>query len=82
MSFNCEKFMIKNCADMKEGKKDWHETISQPRVRHSFAQNRFEKKTPGKAKEVVSRNLDHERVVIPDIYLNLIKTKKRSKSYI
>ena len=79
MSFNREKFMDENRADMKEeGKKDRHETISWHGLRHNYAQRRFEevsKVSPEKAKKVVSHNLGHGREEITDIYLPSLKTK-------
>ena len=81
MSFNREKFMDENRADMKEeGKKDRHETISWHGLRHNYAQRRFEevsKVSPEKAKKVVSHNLGHGRDTVTPIYLPFLKTKTK-----
>jgi site-specific recombinase XerD len=81
MSFNREKFMDENRADMKEeGKKDRHETISWHGLRHNYAQRRFEevsKVSPEKAKKVVSHDLGHGRDTVTPIYLPFLKTKTK-----
>ena len=81
MSFNREKFMDENRAEMKEeGKKNRHETISWHGLRHNYAQRRFEevsKVSPEKAKKVVSHNLGHGRDTVTPIYLPFLKTKTK-----
>ena len=81
MSFNREKFMDENRADMKEeGKKNRHETISWHGLRHNYAQRRFEevsKVSPEKAKKVVSHDLGHGRDTVTPIYLPFLKTKTK-----
>lgn len=81
MSFNREKFMDENRADMKEeGRKDRHETISWHGLRHNYAQRRFEevsKVSPEKAKKVVSHDLGHGRDTVTPIYLPFLKTKTK-----
>ena len=81
MSFNREKFMDENRADMKEeGKKARHETISWHGLRHNYAQRRFEevsKVSPEKAKKVVSHDLGHGRDTVTPIYLPFLKTKTK-----
>lgn len=81
MSYNREKFMVKDREKIKEeGKKKRHATISWHGLRHSYAQKTHEevsKEKPGKADKIVSENLGHHRLTVTRIYL--ADAKKKTK---
>ncbi len=83
MSYNREKFMVKDRANVvEEGKKKRHATISWHGLRHSYAQKTYAealKEKPGQAEKIVSENLGHHRYKVTRIYLAEDRTKKKSK---